>query len=262
MSGTVRVVRQPTIGRDDHWVRAWPLGKAALGQLGRSAALLLAVTSGVGLMYMWLFDDGPLGDVDRNGAEWLEDRRTPTLNSLTHYGSMLSDTLVKVVLVAVVGGAAVLVWRRWYDGVFIALAVCLEASVFVAASFIVGRERPPVEQLDPPAPSGSFPSGHTAAAVAFYGAVAVVATWHTRNRAVRTTLVVLAVAVPLIVAFSRASRGMHHPLDVVAGLLLGLAALWVAKSVVARGVEEIDRAANRAVPERLRRLDLIDGGGC
>jgi membrane-associated phospholipid phosphatase len=55
---------------------------------------------------------------------------------------------------------------------------------------------------------------------------------------------------------------MHHPLDVVAGLLLGLAALWVAKSVVARGVEEIDRAANRAVPERLRRLDLIDGGGC
>ena len=34
MSGTVQVVRQPTIGRDDHWVRAWPLGKAALGNSG------------------------------------------------------------------------------------------------------------------------------------------------------------------------------------------------------------------------------------
>ena len=141
---------------------------------------------------------------------------------------MLSDTLVKVILVAIVGGAMVLVWRRWHDGVFLALVVALEATIFVIASFIVDRDRPPVDQLDPPAPSGSFPSGHTAAAVAFYGGLFVVVCWHTRNRIVRAIFAVIAVAAPLIVGLSRAWRGMHHPLDVLAGLLLGLAALYAA----------------------------------
>jgi membrane-associated phospholipid phosphatase len=261
MSGTVQVVGPPTVSHEDHWVRAWPLNKPALAQLGKVTALMLAVTTVAGLLFMWILDDGPLGDADRAGAEWLEDHRSSTINSLTHYGSMLAETLVKVALVALVGGAAVLIWRRWHDGVFIALAVILEATVFVVASFIVGRDRPPVEHLDPPAPSGSFPSGHAAASVAFYGAVLVVVTWHTRNRAVRAAFVVVAVAVPLIVGFSRAYRGMHHPIDVIAGLLLGLAAVYAARGIVARGVAEIDRTAAPTTPERLRRLDLSGCGG-
>ena len=127
-------------------------------------------------------------------------RRTPTLNTFTEYGSMLSETLVKVALVAVVGGAFVLIVRRWHDGVFLALAVSLESTVFVIASFIVDRDRPPVEQLDPPAPSGSFPSGHAGAAVAFYVGLCVVVCWHTCNRIVRAIFVVVAVAAPLTVA--------------------------------------------------------------
>ena len=83
-----------------------------------------------------------------------------------------------------------------------------------SSSFIVGRDRPPVEKLDPPAPSGSFPSGHTAAAVAFYAGVFVVVCWHTRNRLVRAVFAVVAVAAPITVGVSRAYRGMHHPIDV------------------------------------------------
>jgi undecaprenyl-diphosphatase len=169
---------------------------------------------------------------------------------------MLSDTLVKVALVAVVGGAMVLVWRRWHDGVFLAAIVSLEATVFVIVSFIVGRDRPPVEHLDPPAPSGSFPSGHTAAAVAFYAGLLVVVYWHTRNRAVRAVFVVVAVAAPLTVAVSRAYRGMHHPIDVAAGLVLGLTAIAVVWVAMTAGVDEIDRTADDSVPERVRRLDL------
>ena len=64
--------------------------------------------------------------------------------------------LNKPALIVLANSAAVLVWRRWHDGVFLALAVILEASVFVIVSFIVDRDRPPVVQLDPPTPSGSF----------------------------------------------------------------------------------------------------------
>ena len=258
MSGTVEVAGRSVTG-DDRWVRAWPLRKPALVHLAIGGLLLLAVTTCVGLLYMAFLDDGPVGDADRAGAEWLEDRRTSTWNTLTDYGSMLSDTLVKVILVVIVGGAMVLVWRRWHDGVFLALVVALEATIFVIASFIVDRDRPPVDQLDPPAPSGSFPSGHTAAAVAFYGGLFVVVCWHTRNRIVRAIFAVIAVAAPLIVGLSRAWRGMHHPLDVLAGLLLGLAALYVARGALAKGVDQIDRQDPDA-PERVRRLDLTSQG--
>ena len=155
MSGTVDT--SATIAHRDDWVRAWPLNKPALIVLAKGAAVLLVAWSAIGLLYMAMLDDGPVGDADRSLARSLEDSRTPTLNTLSHVGSMLSDTLVKVILVAVVGGAMVIVWRRWHDGVFLALAVSLEASVFVIVSFIVDRDRPPVVQLDPPAPSGKLP---------------------------------------------------------------------------------------------------------
>lgn len=240
---------------NDGWVRAWPLSRRALMSVLTGSAILLAVWSGVGLLYMWLLDDGPIGDADRWGARWLEDRRTSTYDTLTHYGSMISDTLVKVILVAVVGGVMVLIWRRWHDGVFLAVALIAEASLFLISSLIVGRDRPPVEQLDPPAPSGSFPSGHTAAAVAFYAGVFMVVCWHTRSRWVRLAFGFVAVAAPIIVAISRAYRGMHHPLDVVAGILLGVAVLFVVRAAMAKGVEDINRAGED-VPGRVRRLDL------
>ena len=222
-------------------LRAWPLDKPAAWRLGKGAALLLVIWSAAGLLFMQFLDDGPVGDADRTGAEWLEDHRTPTWNSLSHYGSMLSDTLVKVILVTVVGGAMVVIWRRWHDGAFLAIAVMLEATVFVISSVVVGRERPPVDQLDAAAPSGSFPSGHAAAAVAFYGSLFVIARWHTRNRALRSTFAVVAVIVAIIVSVSRVARGMHHPFDVGAGMLLGLASILVVRAAVEPMIASSDR---------------------
>jgi undecaprenyl-diphosphatase len=256
MSDTVVNGRDADTRRHDGWVRAWPLNKPALAQLGIGAGLLFAVTTVAGLLFMWLLDDGPVGDWDRSVARWLEDRRTPALNRLTANGEAISDTFVKVALVALCVVVMIALWRRWHDAVFLATAVIVEASIFVTSSFIVGRDRPPVEKLDPPAPSGSFPSGHTAAAVAFYAGVYLIVRWHTRNRVVRGVFLAVAVAAPLIVGFSRAFRGMHHAIDVVAGLLLGIASLYIVHRAVATGVEEIDRDSDDSVPERLRHLDL------
>ena len=68
----------------------------------------------------------------------------------------------------------------------------------------------------------------------------------------RAVFAVVAVAAPLIVAASRAYRGMHHPIDVVAGLLLGITALAVAMgSADAPASSEIDRSADDSFPERV-----------
>jgi membrane-associated phospholipid phosphatase len=241
------------------WVRAWPLRKPALVVLGLGTGLMFIVTTALGLLYVGYLDEGPAGDADRAGVEWFADRRTPTLNTLTEIGSMVSDALVKVILVALVGSAMVLIWRRWHDGVFLAVALIVEATVFVTASFIVDRDRPPVTPLDEPAPSGSFPSGHTAAAVAFYAGLFIVVCWHTRNRWVRVPFGVIAVAAPVIVGVSRVQRGMHHPVDVVAGIALGVATLLVVRAALARGVADIDEVLGDEAPPQVRRLDLTEG---
>lgn len=242
-------------GADD-WLHAWPLNQPGRGALLKGGVLLLTAWTAIGLAYMTLLDDGPIGDADRAAARWLQGHRTDTWDALSNIGSMLSETLVKAVLVVVVGGAMVAVWRRWHDAVLLAVVVVLEAAVFVIVSVIVGRDRPPIEQLDPPAPSGSFPSGHAAAAVAFYAGVFVVVRWHTRNRLVRALLGVVAVTAPLIVAVARVYRGMHHPIDVAAGLGLGAAALVVVRAAVAAGVDAIAVHAGHTLPERVRQLDL------
>lgn len=238
-------------------LRVWPLRRPAIAVLAKGGAALLAIWSSIGLLYMWLLDDGPVGDADRDLSRWFEEHRTDRLDTLSRIGSGFSDTIVKVILVAVVGGIMVAVWRRWHDGVFLATVVIFEATVFVLTSFIVRRERPPVEQLEEAAPSGSFPSGHSAAAVAFYAGVMLVGHWHTKRRAVRWPLIAVAVLVPLIVAVARTYRGMHHPLDVVGGTLLGVASIAVVWLAFRAGTAAIrEEALERPLPEHVQHLDV------
>ena len=44
-------------------------------------------------------------------AEWWVERREPRFDELSWLGSMLSDTLVKIVVTALVCGTMLLVWR-------------------------------------------------------------------------------------------------------------------------------------------------------
>lgn len=78
-------------------------------------------------------------------------------------------------------------------------------------------------RLDVAPPTSSFPSGHTAAAVALYGGIAILALRvYGRRRAALTGAVVLW-CIPVIVGLSRLYRGMHYPS--LAGALTG--GLWL-----------------------------------
>lgn len=44
-----------------------------------------------------------------------------------------------------------------------ALAITLQATIFVTVSAVIGRARPDVPHLDPAPPTSSYPSGHVGA---------------------------------------------------------------------------------------------------
>ncbi|WP_084830023.1 phosphatase PAP2 family protein [Demequina rhizosphaerae] len=175
-------------------------------------ALLWVAVVGVGFA---------LAEVPENGLnERLVELRVPALDSVTAFVSGSASTMV-VICTAIVVSA--LVWwtsRRWWLAIVPLVALALEAAVFLTSSLVVGRERPDVDQLDHAPPTSSFPSGHTGAATSVYLSFALLAT-RIRNGVLRVTVIVACAAMPVAVALSRVYRGMHHPTDVLAGLVVG-----------------------------------------
>jgi undecaprenyl-diphosphatase len=166
------------------------------------------------------------------------DQRTPTWNHATVWGSLLAETTTKVVVTALLAVLFLILWRRWFEPLFLVISLVIEAAAFIAVTTIVGRNRPDVPRLDGSPVGSSFPSGHTAAAAA-YAAIAVVVFWHTRKRWARVLVVFVCALVPVIVGLSRMYRGMHFLSDTVAGVVLGGAAVALTAVVLARSPEGI-----------------------
>ena len=201
---------------------------------------LYALFTGVWFLIGWSLThplkDSSIVHTDQSISEWFVKQRTPGLNSLTYIGSMLADTVVKIVVTAIVAIAMLIVWKRWLEPLMVSVALILEALCFITVTTLVGRPRPDVPRLETSPVGSSFPSGHMAAAVA-YSAIAVVVFWHTRRRWIRALAVAVAVILPVCVGLSRMYRGMHFFTDVVFGALLGGACVF-ATAVVLRHAAE------------------------
>jgi len=206
--------------------------------------MMTALVAGVGLLLTHDLRDVRIFDDDV--ARWFARRRTDTWDHVTWVGSFIADAYVKIPVTAALSVLFLYLWRRWTEPALLIGALVLEVGIFTLSSFIVDRPRPPIAHLDPIPPTGSFPSGHSAAAVAFYGAIAIIVFWHTRNRVARTIVLVAAFVLPVFVGTSRLYRGMHHLSDVIVGAVIGLVSLWITWLVVRSG------PASRLEPSRHR----------
>jgi membrane-associated phospholipid phosphatase len=79
-----------------------------------------------------------------------------------------------------------------------------------------------------------------------YAGLAIVLCRFIRSPFWRAVVGVVGVLIPVAVAVSRVYRGMHHPTDVVAGLLLGVASLGVGIVAVRRAWSD-DKASSAEV---------------
>ena len=199
----------------DHAWRAFSVRLAA------GWALLFVACLAAGWLVVDVLAETAIGTWDRQLPQQWEDARTSTMNSWSQLGSTAADTLF-VIAIASFFGALMLFLKRWTSTLFLVSALILEVTVFSLTSLIIGRDRPEVEQLDVSPPTASFPSGHTAAATALYVGLTVIAWWNFKSRIVVVVASLVATFSILSVGLARIYRGMHHPTDVIAGVLLGL----------------------------------------
>jgi undecaprenyl-diphosphatase len=222
-------------GRRAH-VLTWPraLGRM-LARLLAGWLALLTVMVALGLLVTGpLADRWPLSVEDRVNVA-LEQGRTPGLNSLTLAFRHMADTPVIIITMLVVVVILRLAIGRWRESLFVFAATAGQALVFVATTAFVDRPRPDVERLDASPPTSSFPSGHTSAALALYLAIATVLIRTIQRPWLRRLLAALALLPPLLVAYARLYRGMHHPSDVAGSVVNASACLWLASRVVLSG---------------------------
>ena len=111
-----------------------------------------------------------------------------------------------------------------------------------ATTLVVHRHRPEVNRLENLPVDASYPSGHTAASIAVYWGIALLLTSRISNVTARICIWTVAALIPVYVAFSRMYRGMHHPLDIGGGVVIGVAALLA--------MVLVSRVSNAASPHR------------
>lgn len=235
----------PTEARE-HWWKVPPVDRRGLTIWIIGYVVMTVVAIGVGLLIVHELHD--VRSLDVRVARWLFRHRTDGWDSVTWCGSMIADAYVKIPAAAILAVFFLWRWRRWSEPALLVGALVLEVAAFTTSSFVVDRGRPPIPRLDPVPPTGSFPSGHAAAAVAFYGAIAIIVFWHTHNRLGRTVAVIAAVVIPPVVGASRMYRGMHNLTDVIVGLLIGIISLWLTWLVVRRGPAMRSLDSSRRTP--------------
>jgi undecaprenyl-diphosphatase len=174
---------------------------------------------------------GPLKSIDLaedDVAEALSRGRTEPWNGLTDIWSRIGNT--EYVIAVCVVAVGLLLWRTrdWRLAAVPAIAISLQATIFVIATHVVGRLRPPVLPLDASPPTSSYPSGHVGASTALYISFLLLAGQRLEPRWRRTFVVAVCAALPLLVGYARLYRGAHHLSDVAVGLLNGLACALLA----------------------------------
>ena len=223
-------------GRDHSLHATWPLHRRQLLQLLGWYAVITATWIGIGKLITGPLKDSAVTRADLRAAKWFVAHRTPTWDRLTVWGSGLAETLTKIIVTTILALVLLKVWKRWFEPLILAVTLIVEASAFIVVTTVVNRPRPPVARLDNSPVGSSFPSGHVAAAAAYF-AITVIIFWHTRKVWARALAVIVTSLIPLIVALSRMYRGMHFLSDVVGGALLGATAVTVTVLVMRRAPE-------------------------
>ena len=160
--------------------------------------------------------------------EWLprflSHHRSTDLTDASLIGSIMAGGVVLPILVGLIVLAAA-AFRQWRVAGFVLFALAVESAAYRTTTLLIHRHRPPVHRLEQLPVNASYPSGHTAASIAVYCGLALLITSRIAGRLPRLAIWAVALLIPVFVALSRMYRGMHHPLDVLGGVAIGIATI-------------------------------------
>ena len=178
-----------------------------------------------------IVDSGPIVRIDASFAQFLFHLRTPLLAQVFYDITALANQATIVVL----GAAAVLYLyfkkERGYLHALILILIGTETSVYFT-KILIARPRPLADIAYYIETSASFPSGHSAIAVAFFGFVTYYLGLHSARRGAKSLVLIAGTLLIFAIGFSRLYLGVHYLSDVLGGFLIG--GLWLTVGITFR----------------------------
>ena len=193
-------------------------------------------------------------------AAWLTDHRvgwlTATMRTVTQLGSLrLIAPLVALTALLLIFRA-----RRPDAAALLVTAAAGTSLLVVLVKLLIGRARPEGSGMLVLVDSSSFPSAHSAQAVATYGALAYLAGQAAPRWGQRVAAWTAAVLIAVLVGFSRLYLGVHWLSDVLGGYALGAA--WLAIVITATATYQRLRSQRPPPKERQPPDDQPKATGC
>lgn len=185
----------------------------------------------------WLVHGGRAAAIDaagltlwRSGAELRPASPLWVLEAVRDLTALGGVTLR--VLFSIAALAALLFLRMRREAVLLVATLVSGLLVELGIKLLVGRPRPQIVPHLTEAGGMSFPSGHSFNAALGFIAVALAFATFSARRSVRWTIVGAAMAISLLVAWSRVWLGVHYPTDVIAGWLGGAGWAFLAAALL------------------------------
>ncbi|TMM50055.1 phosphatase PAP2 family protein [Qipengyuania marisflavi] len=206
--------------------------------INRNKALIAAAVCWAGWAIMvYLVTHGKTGSFDEMGllAYRTGDELGPrgsellleSVRDLTSLGGVFLRNLIAIGAVA-----ALLFLKLRREAVLFALTVVGGWIANTAVKSLIGRERPEIVPHLTHAGGESFPSGHSFSAAVVYIGMALAFAALSQRHSVRYTIIVAAMVLSAMVAWSRVMLGVHFPSDVTAGWLGGAGWAFLAAALL------------------------------
>jgi len=205
------------------------------GALGLSLTVGLAAVVGFGWLFGGITEDVIKGNeltaLDSPVAHWLAGQRVAWLTAVMRAATELGSVRVIAPLVAATALLLVIRTQR-ADAAALLVIAAAGASLLVAlVKLLIGRARPDRRAAGAGRQLQFPPSGHSAQAVATYGALAYLAGRAVSRWGQRVAAWTVATLIAVLVGFSRLYLGVHWLSDVLGGYALGAA--WLAIVITA-----------------------------
>lgn len=163
---------------------------------------------------------------DESVNQTLAEHRTGTLTTIAEIGTEVGGAPVLPIIAGLVALVCAFM-RRWLIAAFAVFVLAVESATYRVTSILVPRDRPSVHRLEGLEFDASYPSGHTAASIAVYSGLVLLLTSRFTSSLKKALAWTAAILLTTCVALSRMYEGMHHPLDVAGGILVGIGAILV-----------------------------------
>lgn len=183
--------------------------------------------------------------LSRTGID-LHPRGAPWLSEAVRDYTALGGVLLRHIF-AIGALVALLFLRLRREAMLLALTIVSGWAVNSAIKALVGRPRPELVSHLTEAGGSSFPSGHSFNSAVVYIAIALAFAALSPRQSVRATIVLAAMVLTLLIAFSRVWLGVHYPSDVIVGWLGGAGWAFAASALLYRPAKAVADKTSDAI---------------